>query len=291
MKTDFKAPSRDPQSKIGRAFTLIELLVVITIIAILAAMLLPALSRAKVKAQQILCLSNHKQLTLAWLMYVGDSGENLPFSAALDGAWYPGMQDFNGANPYNWDINVSMAKSPLWPYAGKAQGIFQCPSEQSYVVPTSGPYQGKRVRRLRSMTMSVWVGGVDGPGVNFGPGLDENTWRVYHKLGDMTGPGPTGLIVFTDQREDEDMWPNLFIDMTGYPNSPRLTQFTGDLVAFYHGGVTSYSFADGHSESKRWTDPRTMVPVWKNRIQPVNILPSPNNRDIVWLQDHATRPK
>jgi prepilin-type N-terminal cleavage/methylation domain-containing protein/prepilin-type processing-associated H-X9-DG protein len=293
MKRHIKSAIRNPQSAVGRAFTLIELLVVITIIAILAAMLLPALARAKTKSQQIQCLSNHKQLTLAWLVYVDDSGEKLPFTAGQEGAWYPGMQDFNGANPTNWDINVSMAKSPLWPYTGKAQGVFQCPSEQSYVVPTFGPYQGQHVRRLRSMAMSVWMGGIDGL-VNFGPGLNEQTWRVYHKLSDMNGrpPGPSGLIAFSDQREDENSWPNLFIDMTGYPNSPALTQFTGDLVPFYHGGATSYSFADGHSEPKRWKDPRTLVPELKSqfRSDPPSI-PFPNDPDIVWLQDHATRAK
>jgi prepilin-type N-terminal cleavage/methylation domain-containing protein/prepilin-type processing-associated H-X9-DG protein len=268
-------------------FTLIELLVVIAIIAILAAMLLPALSRAKTKAQAIQCLSNHKQLTLAWLMYANDNGEKLPLTVGT-GGWYPGMQDFLGSNPSNWDINQDMANSLLWSYTGKAPGVFQCPAEQSYVIPTFGPYQGQRVRRLRSMTMSVWMGGVPGF-FDSGPGLSEATWQVYRKLSEMAFPGPTGLIVFSDQREDENGYPNLFIDMTGYPDHPEQTQFTDDLVAFYHGGGTSYSFADGHSELKHWIDPRTMVPLLKGTLRGGGVCSFPNDPDIVWLQAHATR--
>ena len=80
-------------------------------------------------------------------------------------------------------------------------------------------------------------------------------------------------------------------DMSGYPNNPQQTQFTDELMPFYHGGATSYSFADGHSEMKHWVDPRTRVPVLKNVLRPFGVLPSPNNRDIVWLQERATRAK
>src|SRR5438445_9914041 len=108
-------------SSLVTAFTLIELLVVIAIIAILAAMLLPALGRAKQKATGIQCLSNHRQLTLAWLMYAQDSRDRLPFSASNNSGddpytWFKGFQDFDGANRSNWDIEQDMKKSPLWSY-------------------------------------------------------------------------------------------------------------------------------------------------------------------------------
>src|SRR5438128_8708394 len=121
-----------------QGFTLIELLVVIAVIAILAGMLLPTLGKAKAKARGIQCLSNHKQLTLAWLLYAEDSAEKIPLSTGgMDTpAWFSGFQDFTRGNRSNWDIEQDLTKSPLWSYAGKAHGIFQCPSEQSYVVPT-----------------------------------------------------------------------------------------------------------------------------------------------------------
>jgi prepilin-type N-terminal cleavage/methylation domain-containing protein/prepilin-type processing-associated H-X9-DG protein len=275
-------------------FTLIELLVVIAIIAILAGMLLPALGRAKAKAQGIQCLSNHKQLALAWLLYADDNADRIPLSAGGTNppAWFSGSQDFTGGNSSNWDIEQDLTKSPLWAYAGKAQGLFHCPSDQSSVVPTSGPFKNQRVRRVRSMAMSVWIGGV--PGVlDFGSGVSESNWRVYRNLNDMADPGPAGLIVFSDQREDLNGFPNLFFDMTGYPNAPQRTQFNSDLLPSYHAGGTSFSFADGHSEPKHWTDPRTTTPPLKKNLllQGLQITPSPNNRDIIWLQERATRSK
>src|SRR2546421_9402231 len=104
------------------AFTLIELLVVIAIIAILASMLLPALGKAKLKGQGIQCMSNHRQLALAWRMYSEDNRDVLLFATATPGgpygaySWVQGVLDFNGANRSNWDPEVDIKKSPMWPY-------------------------------------------------------------------------------------------------------------------------------------------------------------------------------
>ena len=130
-----------PQLPGQRGFTLIELVVVIAIIAILAAMLLPALSRAKLKAQGIYCMNNHRSLMLAWRMYVDDNQDQLPYASELRnttngtiGAWITGTLDFNPGNRSNWDPDQDITKSPLWPYCGKNLSIWRCPSDR----PASG---------------------------------------------------------------------------------------------------------------------------------------------------------
>ena len=144
-----------------RGFTLIELLVVIAIIAILAALLLPALGRAKLKAQGVQCMDNHRQLCVAWRMYTEDNNDVLLFSSGHNyprydptvAAWCSGTMDFDTGNASNWDPSVDIMRSPMWPYCGNNASIFKCPADRSVVA-------GKP--RVRSMCMNVYLGGFGG---------------------------------------------------------------------------------------------------------------------------------
>lgn len=299
-------PTPYPARASSRGFTLIELLVVIGIIAVLAALLLPILDKAKLKARGIQCMNNHRQLALAWKMYVDDSREFLPYAsfwpygpAALDAqnqyAWVTGGLDFNPGNPSNWDINQDIAKSPLWPYCGQSAAIWRCPADSSFVT-----VNGQNLPRVRSMSMNVWIGGFVGYDAGLSGGLGYvnpypyppgtyggNPWRVYLKMGDFVDPGPAGTFLLLDMREDSIDWGNFATDMTGWPDQPDMTGFY-DLPGSYHHRAGGFSFVDGHSEIKRWMDGRTMPPIVPGGLV-VDQFRSPDNPDVVWLQEHATR--
>jgi prepilin-type N-terminal cleavage/methylation domain-containing protein len=279
------------RSRALRGFTLIELLVVIAIIGILVSMLLPVLGKAKQKAQGIQCMNNHRQLSLAWRMYVDDSNDVLPF-AQFDNAWITGTLDFSGSNPSNWDPDVDIKKSLLWPNCGKAVGIFKCPADQSVVKPTTGPLRGRTVSRVRSMAMNYWVGG-NGP---LGDIPWEPGWRVYRRSLDMVDPGPSMTWVFLDMREDSVNTGGCGTSMAGFPDQPLLLRWGTDWPASYHHRAGGFSFADGHAEIRVWKDSRTMPPIVKGNNALFlkaysSWIPSPGNKDIIWLQERCTRRK
>jgi len=287
-----KRGSREPQG-----FTLIELLVVIAIIAILAAMLLPALAKAKQKAQGIGCLNNHRQLAYAWRMYAEDNRDILVYASTTvstgppnndpsdpdNYAWSAAHMD-NTSSRFNWDPNYDMKRRPLWPYA-KSEKIFKCPSDTS-TVQTAGGIKP----RILTMSMNLYVGGfapLKGQGVlgTDGGWSFAHPFRIYGKLSSIVPPSK--IFVFLDMRQDRVNWSNFMTMMNGYPNDPSQFQL-GDLPGCYHNNACGFSFADGHSEMHKWLDGRTTPP-----MGPINPLaPSfscPGNRDVAYLQDISTR--
>ena len=291
-------PSQITAPRTGGAFTLIELLVVIAIIAILASMLLPALGKAKLKAQGVQCMSNHRQLALAWRQYTEDNHDVLLFASGditgwEPGVWMSGTLDFTPANNSNWDPSVDIFLSPMWPYCGHSLPIFKCPADTSFVV-----VNGDQKPRVRTMVMNLWLGGFYGslPSFPGSTGVSDKTFRLYKKYGQLSIPGPSTIFVFLDEREDAINWGNFYTDMTGYPTGGTAgnpaAYMMADIPGAYHHNACGFSFADGHSEIKKWRDPRTYPPLKKGGLTFTggSSTPSPRNVDVGWLQDHSTRP-
>jgi prepilin-type N-terminal cleavage/methylation domain-containing protein/prepilin-type processing-associated H-X9-DG protein len=277
-----------------RGFTLIELLVVIAIIAILAGLLLPALSKAKHKAQAIQCMNNTRQIAYGWIMYADDhngdicgnpSGSNRPFESWVIGsmrnASYGPVADNTNT------LNLVGPQAQLGSYV-KNPRAYRCPADQSVgLVP--GPRTP--MPRVRSVSMNSWLGynseAWDGPGVAGSAGI------LYKKMSQMLNPSPSGIWVVLDEREDSinDGWFAVSIagapaTFGGTPTDPG-KYIIIDFPASYHNGAAGFAFADGHSEIHKWRDARTM-PVLRRGQDTALRVPSPKNVDVAWIHEHTT---
>jgi prepilin-type N-terminal cleavage/methylation domain-containing protein/prepilin-type processing-associated H-X9-DG protein len=290
-----------------RGFTLIELLVVIAIIAILAAMLLPALTNAKKQSLGIQCMSNQRQMCLGWRMYAMDNREFVVLASADPGkdplnnyAWTKQEEDFSDS-AYNYDPSIDIETGPLYPYINSYM-VYRCPADTSVINHNTGSGI-VQLPRVRTISMNFFWGGFGGQNASGGVGVGSwgSLYPVYMKTTDLIAiqsPGPVDTWVFIDERQDCINWGNYLTDMAGdTPNEPAQYAFDQDMPGVYHDNSAGFAFADGHASIQHWLDPRTCPPIGKESTgvdavngPAANGLPVPRDEDVRWLQLHSARP-
>ena len=291
-----KITSLKPLEKRKNAFTLIELLVVIAIIAILAALLLPTLAAAKMKAWNAACLNNTKQLQIGATMYSGDNGDYMIPNAPADlNNDYPPNETWCGGNGESWTTTSPSGgtvdntnwqyytTSLMAPYMGNNVAVYRCPADN---IPSTDGI------RLRSYSMNGQVGAVyTSKQAQDGAQEYDTGAAVYIKNSDLGGcMSPANCSVFAHESTYSllaaysDGWLEISTASTGFPDAPCYAA---------HKGACGFSFVDGHSEMHKWMTSVLDLPNGFNQIRPSgpwavgeNSIPK-SNPDWVWFAQHT----
>jgi prepilin-type N-terminal cleavage/methylation domain-containing protein/prepilin-type processing-associated H-X9-DG protein len=288
---------RGRQDAARRGFTLIELLVVIAIIAILAGMLLPALGRAKAKAQGIMCMSNTKQLMVANHMYQGDNADKFPgayhggfqpTATSVEKPWVTGWVDWtNGSDNTNTIFLLDPRYAVLAVYFGNSKNIYKCPADK--YIGTAQRAKGWS-ERVRSVSGDIYVGEGNGWTSLGGGPSGPNNMTIYkgaRKASDLTIPGPSETWVYVDEHPDS------INDAGAFP--PDSATNIPDAPATYHNGACGFAMADGHSEIHKWLGPTMKKPRVRGGLMGVNFVAqnnfgtTANDPDVHWYSYHSPR--
>jgi len=278
-------------------FTLLELLTVMAIIAVLAGILLPALSQARERARAIGCLNNTRQLLVAWQLYAGDNGERLPYNLGMAGSSF--RTDLNWVNDVmTWDLSsdntnpATITQASLGSLVGGNTAVYHCPSDQAL---SSIQVAAGWTARIRSYSMNAMVGDAGAFSTN-GFNVNNPGYTQFFKSTQI--PRPSQIFVFLDEHPDS-INDGYFLDQApqngsgsgngyGVPTIPA--QWT-HLPASYHNRATAFSFADGHSELHRWSQPATLPPPVPDAAKmPIWIPASPavGLTDFDWVLEHMS---
>jgi len=267
-------------------FTLIELLVVIAVIAILAALLLPALARARDRAYAIACLNNTRQLAIAWVLYADEHDGRLAYNLGMganaargaisqktDLNWVNNELDWSTSNPDNTNT-ATVTDAGLGPYTSRSARIFRCPSDN---VLSAAQQEAGWSERVRSYSMNAMIGDA-GEFSKRGYNQNNPDYVQFFKL--STIPQPASIFVFLDEHPDS-------INDGYFLNKAYYHEWI-DLPASYHNGAAAFSFADGHSEIRRWVNTSTRRPA-RPKAAPLPMYVSTNQlTDFQWVLDHMS---